>query len=41
VFNGPLDIFPEKDEPNGMGMSIKLMKDLGLRDGDVVYFNLI
>jgi hypothetical protein len=41
VFNGPLDIFPEKDEPNGMGMSIKLMKDLGLNDGDVVYFNLI
>ena len=39
-FEGPIDVFPEK-EPYGMGMSLKLMKELDLSDGDVVYFNLI
>lgn len=39
-FEGPIDVFPEKDT-FAMGMSIKLMKYLDLKDGDVVYFNLI
>ena len=40
VYQGPIDVFPQM-ETYAMGMSIKLMKDLGLNDGDVVYFNLI
>ena len=39
-FQGPIEVFPEKDQPQAVGMSIKLMKALGLNDGDVVYFNL-
>jgi hypothetical protein len=39
-FQGPIEVFPEKDQPQAVGMSIKLMKALSLNDGDVVYFNL-
>jgi hypothetical protein len=39
-YQGPIDVFPEMDS-YAMGMSLKLMKDLDLSDGDVVYFNLI
>ena len=39
-YQGPIDVFPEIDT-YAMGMSIKLMKHLGLGNGDVVYFNLI
>ena len=39
-FEGPIDVFPEI-ETFAIGMSRKLMKDLELSPGDVVYFNLI
>lgn len=39
-YQGPIDVFPEMDT-YAMGMSIKLMKYLGLGNGDVVYFNLM
>ena len=39
-YQGPIDVFPEMDT-YAMGMSLKLMRELGLGDGDVVYFNLM
>ena len=38
-FSGPIDIIRDA-EPYGIALSIKLMKDLGLQDGDIVYFNV-
>jgi hypothetical protein len=38
-YQGPLDVLPEI-ENFGIGLSPKLMKDLGLQPGDVVYFNM-
>jgi hypothetical protein len=39
VFSGPIDIIRDA-EPYGIALSVKLMKDLGLQDGDIVYFNV-
>lgn len=36
--NGPVSNGPKMETKYGMGMSLKLMKSLGLHDGDVVYF---
>ena len=38
-FSGPIDIIRDA-EPYGIALSVKLMKDLGLQDGDIVYFNV-
>lgn len=38
-FSGPIDIIRDA-EPYGIALSVKLMKDLGLHDGDIVYFNV-
>jgi hypothetical protein len=38
-FSGPIDIIRD-EEPYGMVLSSKLMLDLGLQDGDIVYFNV-
>jgi hypothetical protein len=37
---GPLDLFSPTNE-YGIALSPKLMRDLNLQDGDVVYFNLV
>jgi hypothetical protein len=38
-YQGPIDILPDNGS-YGIGLSPKLMKDLGLKDGDVVYFSM-
>jgi hypothetical protein len=38
-FSGPIDIIRDA-EPYGIALSIKLKKDLGLQDGDIVYFKM-
>jgi hypothetical protein len=40
-FNGPVDIGPKTNDGNfAIGMSVALMKKLGLKDNDVIYFNV-
>ena len=40
-FNGPIDIGPKTTDGNvAIGMSVALMKKLGLKDNEVVYFNV-
>jgi hypothetical protein len=38
-FSGPIDVMKET-EPYGIALSSKLMRDLRLQDGDIVYFNV-
>ena len=38
-FSGPIDIIRDA-EPYGIALSFKLKKDLGLQDGDIVYFKM-
>jgi hypothetical protein len=38
---GPVSVGPKMETKYGVGMSINLMKKLGLHDGDVVYFKFI
>jgi hypothetical protein len=38
-FSGPIDIIKDI-EPYGIALSSKLMRDLNLHDGDIVYFNI-
>jgi len=38
-FSGPIDIMRDSD-PYGIALSSKLMRDLKLADGDIVYFNV-
>jgi len=38
-FSGPIDLIRDA-EPYGVALSVKLMRDLGLQDGDIVYFNV-